>query len=312
MFGTQCVLVTLRSSSLLFFNNRVERKYLMKKMLVLFFAFGLAVTLISSAMAFEVQSQPIDVKTGTTFVSKYLFRGVDTFLDDDPGVQPYATVVVHPPLDLNLSVGFWGSYALSGGHENVDEQDYWFSLDRDILDGYVNVFTGYTYYDFFNADTVGDINEWNMGGTLKRIPIPGTVNLPLFGTVEDLPISVGYYAAYGWGNDDPNSGGINPGWFQSVTAGIDIPIPGTNKIPGQGDDGLALSYKQIFGFYDGYLNFSSGFAYFTQSWGTAISLPFNFTVSPTFNYQVTDQAMFPAAVGGEDEFYFTVDIATAI
>lgn len=255
-------------------------------------------SLSHTAFAFEVGSQAIDLDVGSTFVTKYLFRGIDTF-DDEPGIQPYATLTIHP-FDINISGGFWGAYALTSGRESLDEQDYWFSMDKDF--SIFNAGWGYTYYDFFNASSDGDINEFQFFGSISEIPLPEGTDLPVIG--DKIPVSLGFMAAYAFGNKSEDEGGIDNGWYFEPTVGIEIPIPGSEKLPFQ-EDGLTVTYDNAFGFYDGSIGTGSGFHHWTQSVGTSIALPLNLSLSPALSYQLSNHA----GVNSEDEFYFTLDLS---
>ncbi|PIQ86600.1 MAG: hypothetical protein COV74_04275 [Candidatus Omnitrophica bacterium CG11_big_fil_rev_8_21_14_0_20_45_26] len=257
--------------------------------------------LTSNAPAFEAGDQTIDLDLGNTYVTKYVFRGVDTF-NDQGGMQPYVTLTFHP-FDTNMAFGYWGSFALKSGFEDLDEEDFWFSMDKDF--GIFNFGWGYTYYDFFNNSSDGDINEFQFYGSISEIPLPEGTDLPLVG--NKIPLSLGYKAAYAFGNKSPDKGGIDNGWYQEVNAGIEIPIPGSEKIPYQ-SEGMALSYNHVFGFYDGQLNFNAGFHYWTQSISTSIALPGNVSITPSLNYQVTDGS---SDINPEDEFYFMLDFAVS-
>lgn len=250
------------------------------------------------ASAFEVGGQEISLDVGNTFVTKYVFRGIDTFAGG-PATQPYATIGTSIG-KVNFAGGFWGSYALEGGNEALDEQDYWGSIDVDVFD-WLNVGTTYTYYDFFNASSDGDINEFAFSATLNYIPLPEGTDLPIFG--DKIPVSVGYMGAYDFGNKDVGSGGIDDGWYHQIDLGIEVPIPYSEKLPFQ-EEGLALAYTNTFGFYSGnQIGFEDGLAYWTQTWGVGFSFPFNVAVTPTFAYQVSKSD----TVNPNNEFYFMID-----
>jgi len=279
------------------------RKNHMKKVALSILAIVLGLALVPMGYALEVGAQTIDIDVGTTYVSKYIFRGIDTFANDDGGFQPYATLTVHP-FNMNLSGGFWASYALTRGHEDLDEQDYWASLDMDITD-ILNAGFGYTYYDFFNADSDGDINEFQFFGSLANIPLPGDMEMPILGG-DNIPVSVGYLAAYAYGQSS-NAGGINDGWYHEASFGIEVPIPGTEEIPGQ-EEGITLAYDNIIGWYAGKQLGLSGH-YWTQSLSTSFALPANMSLSPSINYQSTGSS--GVSFNAEDEFYFTLDLSVS-
>jgi len=282
----------------------------MKKLVLAALIVGLMFAGATAGYALELGGQAVDIDVGTTYVSKYIFRGVDTFANDDGGIQPYVTVTVHP-MDTNLAMGFWGSYAGNEGHENLDEQDYWVTLDKDVSD-LVNIGMGYTYYDFFNGGSQGDINEFQWFVGLSNIPYLSE-NIQL---LQDYPISLGYLTAYAFGTRSLSAlkAGIDDGWYHEASLGIEVPLPGTEGIPFQ-EEGLTLAYDHTFGWYAGSQLGLSG-NYWTQSWGIPFALPGNLALTPTLSYQVSangnESSTAPhAPFNTEDEFYFTLDLSTS-
>lgn len=75
----------------------------------------------------EIGEQDLGITVGSTYVTKYIWRGYD-LLDDHGAWQPSIT------LDYRgFYIGVWGSWAVDGGFVDATELDYFIGYERTLF-----------------------------------------------------------------------------------------------------------------------------------------------------------------------------------
>jgi hypothetical protein len=155
------------------------------------------------------QENTLIVTVSDSYVSRYIWRGVDVFSDNDGAHQP-SLDFTFPKLinDINLSFNLWASLSVSAGHENLEEYDYTVSSNRDFWDLF-NLACGWTYYDYPNTAGTADAHEPWFGFTWLK--------LPMISWDTTFKIWLGY-------NFEPRSGGLDSGIYYSYGTDTKIPL----------------------------------------------------------------------------------------
>lgn len=133
-----------------------------KKMLMWVFSAVFAVSLLVTGKKVQAETYlgdylkdmgiEVDISATLDFYDKYVWRGF--LLDDDPVLQPSATLSIGP-----FSGGFWGSWDVNPEDAlNSDEVDGWVAFNFDL--GFISeemamvgFSVGNTWYHFPNGDT---------------------------------------------------------------------------------------------------------------------------------------------------------------
>ncbi len=185
----------------------------MKKSIILASLIGLFIGGIAVA---EEDSQ-YGVTVNTTWVSKYIWRGIDK-LDDKAAIQPSIGI----DLGSGFSATVWGSWAGSskGGGSvstvDADEMDYILTYANSIYEGEAyatNYSVSWVYYDFTDqASKTADAQEIN-----ASIAMP---NLCPYGVIPSYTI-VKMWAAKSRGN----AGNVS-GWIHVLGLDYALTVPG--------------------------------------------------------------------------------------
>ena len=176
----------------------------------------LAVVLVLAGMAGMCQAAEGDVDVDVTWVSKYIWRGIDR-LDDKAAIQPSATY----DLGNGFSAGIKGSIPGASGSStlstvNAEEWDYIVSYSNSVYEGMdckMDYALSWIYYDFPDQPSdAADAQEFNLAMSWPDI-------CP-FGTVPSYTI-VKMWPAEGGGASREMGGFIHV-----VGLGYDFSVPG--------------------------------------------------------------------------------------
>ena len=264
---------------------------------VLFFAAGLV----------QAQEDPLGVTLDATWVSKYLWRGIDR-LDDKGAFQPSVNVDL---LDTGLSVNVWASYPTAvgdmykgggaAGFSRVDATEYQYKIAYSaILDEGEPHATYITaqgiYYDFIDIPSqAADAEEVGVQFTWPNVCPTGDV-------------TPGYYVGRIWparsgkpraGKDDLIAGDY-AGWLHVFSLGYDLTVPGL--LPETPEQTFNLSVATVYndGFAGGTIDHDWSHAVFGAS--TDFELAENFNVTPGIYYQ----SSWEDTVNPEDELWISL------
>lgn len=240
--------------------------------------------------AVEIGSQEVEISAGETFVTRYIWRGQDLYGDNDAAHQPYLDFLLPEfILGADLDINFWGSFALSEGHEDGEEFDYTVSLSRTLLE-VLDTSVGFTYFDFPNSGSTTDVAEPWISLTLNNI-------------IPDFPIEIAanVFAGYDF---QATSGGPEEGWYYSW--GFDTEVPLSKCVLTQEDQALALGIVNWGN--DGVAGLKPSVLYATEfSASTSYSLG-KFSISPGLHYVVNHEDKINS---GDNEFWAGIDISYA-
>lgn len=255
-------------------------------------SFGLAVVLSSTAMAQGDSDRQLGITLDATIASKYMWRGFDV-LDDHAAFQPSADFDLW---QTGLGANVWGSFALSGGFEDLDELDYTLYYSRTLFEeeSYAIDFgMNFIYYDFPNTGSeLADSMEAGISLALPSlIPLGDSFLVPF------------YYGGYLWPYDEDE--GPDEGWYHNFGLACDLPI--TPLISEQEEQAISLSADVSYT--DGYFDVEPGFTHATVSISTTFESK-GFSVTPAVYYQNT----FDEDDGvntDEDEVWTTLSVSYA-
>lgn len=230
---------------------------------------GLAV-FVPGVFALEIGPQEVVVTFTDSYVSRYIWRGQDLYSDNDGAHQP-SVDIAFPKLLLGTDVALnvWGSFPISGGHEDGEELDYTLSFSRDISDLF-NVSAGFTYFDFPNTGQTADVSEPWLSLTLAKLPL--------------LPIDVSLSGFIGY-DLQATSGGPDEGIYFSWGLDTELPLPQIALF----QEGQTLALGVTNWGNDGVADLEPSSLYATE---LAISTSYDlsgFSISPNLHYTISHE-----------------------
>lgn len=256
----------------------------MKKSIILASLVGLLI----GGMAFAAEDGQYGVTVDTTWVSKYIWRGID-ILDDKAAFQPSVSV----DLGSGFSATVWASWAgasQNGGSVSTvdaDEMDYILSYGNSINEGEasaINYSLNWVYYDFTDQPSkAADAQEINASFAMPNI-CPGGV-VPSYTIVRM------------WSAKDGDAGSVG-GWIHVLGLDYGLTVPGfMENNPEQTIDlHWDLTFNDGAGAAAGGVD--SDWSHMTFGASTDIALG-----SGTFRPGVFYQVSMEDTVNNEDEFY---------
>lgn len=165
-------------------------------------------SMVGVGHAVETEYGELGIDVDVTWVSKYLFRGVD-MLDDKAAFQ---TGITFDLFETGLSFGLWSSFAGAStpGHED-EEWRYTLTYANSVFDGEqyeTDYAVSWVYYDFPDATSWDyDMQEFNLALSWPEICPAGMVPSytiaslwPSFGGHENRAVS-GFIHIFGLGYD---------------------------------------------------------------------------------------------------------------
>jgi len=248
------------------------------------------VVLLSTAGLLQAQEDKLGVTLDVTYVSKYIWRGID-ILDDVSAFQPSINVDLG---DTGFSFNVWASYAGSGGltsggtsRVNLTEYDYSLAYNFALFEGesYVtNVTANYIYYDYPDQpSTARDAQEIGVGFAWPNICPAGIVP--------------SYYVGKIWeSKSDSALGGDFGGWVHIFGLGYNLTVAGLT--PDMPEQVISLSAAAVYN--DGFAGATVDHDWSHILFGASTSFdigPGAFT--PGLYYQVSMED----TVNPEDEFW---------
>ena len=259
----------------------------------------IAVILLSTAGLAQAQADKIGVDVDISWVSKYIWRGVD-LLDDKAAFQPSVNFDLY---DTGFSFNLWMSYAGGGGNMNhsttssrVDatEYDYTVAYACTLFEGEsyaANVTANWIYYDFIDTDTkVADKQELGVGFSFPNICPMG--------------ITPSYYVGRIWQAKSNSSqsilGNTIGGWVHVFGLNYDLVTSGI--LPDTAEQVFNLGAAVVYN--DSFVVAESDWSHILWSVSTSIEAgPGTFT--PSINYQTSMED----TVNTEDEFWAGISYA---
>jgi len=133
----------------------------------------------------------VDITITQTYASRYISKAQDCFPDNDAAYYPSVDITFPAlMLDTDISLTALGAFALSSGHEELDEVDYSVSASKDIFEDW-NVSGGYSYFDYPNANKLADGNEVWGALTWKKFPYFPIDTSMILSVVYEFPAASG-------------------------------------------------------------------------------------------------------------------------
>ncbi|UCF15982.1 MAG: hypothetical protein JSW59_00700 [Phycisphaerales bacterium] len=257
-----------------------------------------AVVLFGAVALAQAQEDTLGVTLDTTWVSKYLWYGIDA-LDDKGAFQPSVDVDL---FGSGFSLNVWASYPTSVGTMNkgtptpssrVDatEYDYTVAYSTTFCKGEaheVAVTAHGRYYDFIDQpDVVGDAHEIGVQLALPEVCPPGVVP--------------SYFVGRIWpARSNSALGGNSAGWVHIFGMGYDLELPGLS--PATPEQVVSFSAAAVYndGFARAGVDHDWSHALFGVS--TSFELAENVHLTPAFYYQ----SSWEDSVNPEDEMVFSI------
>jgi hypothetical protein len=247
---------------------------------------GILVMLGMAGMAVAAEGD-LGITFDTTWVSKYIWRGIDK-MDDKASIQPS----VNFDLGNGFSAGVWAAYGCASDTVNATEYDYSLTYSGTACQGEateVAYAASWVYYDFIDEpDTMADAQEINLSVAMPNICPSGVV--PSYTIIKM------------WGSKSSSNASPISGWIHVV--GLDYGIPVAGIFEGNPEQVLDFSWDITY-------NGSAGVAgpagkavdhdwsHMTFGLSTGIELAGAGTVTPGIFFQKS----MDESVNSEDELY---------
>ncbi len=249
--------------------------------------------------AVETEYGELGIDVDVTWVSKYIFRGIDK-LDDKAAFQPSINLDL---FDTGLSFNVWSSFAGSsrgGGKKissTVDAEEWRYALTygNSVFDGEqykTDYAVSWVYYDYPDmASWQGDTQEFNVALSWPELCSAGVV--PSYTVIMSWP-------THG-GSRTPGKGGVGgnrdtAGFIHVFGLGYDLTVPGI--LPDNPEQVLSLSAAAVYN--DGTYGAGIDHDWSHILWGvsTSIELPYG-SLTPAVYYQNSMED----SVNNQDEFW---------
>jgi hypothetical protein len=248
---------------------------------------AILVVLLSMAGLAQAQEDELGITADVTWVSKYLWRGIDR-LDDKAAFQPSVNFDLY---GTGFSAKLWASYPASSKDAgcistvNATEYNYTIAYAYSLFEGEnyaTDICANWIYYDFIDEpDNAQDAQEMGVGFAWPNICPAGFVP--------------SYYVGRIWTSESNSLLGKNyGGWAHIFGLGYDLTVPGI--LPDVPEHVLNLSAAAVYN--DGYAGADNDWSHIV--WGVSTTID----VGPgTFKPAVYYQTSMEDTVNTEDEFW---------
>jgi hypothetical protein len=235
---------------------------------------GILAMLALSGIAVAAEGD-LGITFDTTWVSKYIWRGVD-MLEDKGAIQSSIAI----DLGSGFSAGVWTSYGCGSGTVDLTEYDYILSYGGVIdegLDTQVNYAASWIYYDFIDMpSSIADAQEINLSVSMPNICPLGTV--PSYTIVKM------------WGSEGNSYASPRSGWIHVI--GLDYALTLDGFIGNNPEQVIDLSWDVTYNGSAGVAGFAGtqvdhDWSHMTFGISTGIEIPDAGTITPGIFYQVS-------------------------
>ena len=247
-------------------------------------------SMVGVGHAVETEYGDLGIDVDATWVSKYIFRGIDK-LDDKAAFQPSVNLNL---FDTGLSFNVWASFAGSsrGGGKKIsstvdaEEWRYTLTYGNSVFDGEqykTDYAVSWVYYDYPDmASWDADTQEFNVALSWPELCPMGVV--PSYVIVNSWPSKGGH------ANRD------TAGFIHVFGLGYDLTVPGI--LPDNPEQVLSLSAAAVYN--DGTYGEGIDHDWSHILWGvsTSIELPYG-SLTPAVYYQNSMED----SVNNQDEFW---------
>lgn len=114
---------------------------------------GVLGLMTGTAMCQAWEFSDIGIDVGATYVSRYIWRGFDTYPNNHSAVQPYTDLTFG---DSGFRAQVWWSHANGSGFENAEEFDYTLAYGKTMNEGesaQMDWEIGWTYFNYPDGPT---------------------------------------------------------------------------------------------------------------------------------------------------------------
>ncbi len=256
--------------------------------------------LLSAATVTPAQEGGLGVTADVTWVSKYLWYGVDK-LDDKAAWQPSVNVDL---FGTGFNVGVFASYAGTSKHGgavstvNATEYRYIVGYSQTFFEGQTyqaDATVNWIYYDLIDNPDKGD--RTGTFGDAQQIGL--TVSLPQLCPAGFVP---SYHVAAIWPDESGSRLGTRyNGWVHVFGVGKDVTVPGI--LPETPEQVLHLSGAAVF---------NDGFAGVNKDWSHAlfgVSTDFEIAENVAFTPAVYYQSSWEDTANTEDEWWTSLGVS---
>jgi hypothetical protein len=246
-------------------------------------------SMVGVGHAVETEYGELGIDVDATWVSKYIFRGID-ILDDKAAFQPSINFDL---FDTGFSLNVWSSHAGAGGDTrggtsrvDLEEWDYTLTYAGSAFDGEqykTNYALSWVYYDYPDrASKTADSQEFNLALSLPDI-CPGGV----------VP---SYTIIYNWPAKSRGANRGTEGYIHVFGLGYDLAVEGF--LPDNPEQVLSFIAAAVYN--DGTYGTTIDHDWSHILWGvsTSIDLPYG-SLTPAVYYQTS----MDDSVNTEDEFW---------
>ena len=111
------------------------------------------IVMVVAGLAPAQQVSDIGIDVGATYVSRYIWRGFDSYANNHSAIQPYADFTFG---DSGFRGQVWWSRANGSGFENSEEIDYTLAYGNSVKEGEAHQMdweVGWIYYNFPDGPT---------------------------------------------------------------------------------------------------------------------------------------------------------------
>ncbi len=256
---------------------------------------GLLVMFVGAGISVAADSD-IGVSLDATWVSKYLWRGVDV-LDDKAAFQPSVNFDIG---GSGLSFNVWASYGCASDTVNATEYDYSLIYSNSINEGLASEIVyaaSWVYYDFIDQpSSLADAQEINLSIAMPNICAGGVI--PSYTIIKM------------WAAESNSASSSRSGWIHVVSLDYALPVEGF-ILGNNPEQVIDLSWDMV---YNGSAGVAGTFnadgtvtdsdvdhdwSHMTFGASTAIELPGAGTITPGIYYQVS----MDDSVNTEDEIW---------
>ncbi len=251
-------------------------------------------SMVGVGHAVETEYGDLGIDVDATWVSKYIWRGLDWY-DDKAAFQPSINFDF---FDTGLSLNVWASWpgASTPGYLGYGPDEQWhytLTYANSILDGEqykTNYAIGWRYYNFADmSNKVLDMQEFFAALSWPDICPAGIV--PRYTAIWMWPSKSNNLA-----NQALSALGLGDvtGWIHIFGLGYDLTVPGF--LPDNPEQVLSFSADMVYN--DGVLGVDHDWSHILWGVSTSIELPYG-SLTPAVYYQTS----MDDSVNTEDEFW---------
>jgi uncharacterized protein (TIGR02001 family) len=270
--------------------QRIRKKEVRSKMTKKETVLFVTVALLTTVGLAQAEDSKLGVTVDMTYVSRYIWRGIDTYPNNHSAIQPSIDIDFY---DTGFCMNVWWSMANKSGFENSKEIDYNLYYCNSLFkaESYATEYTiGWIYYSYPNEPK----KVANMQEVYAILSWP---NICPAGLVPS------YTIVSTWPSESKSNIRDYSGWLHIFGLGYDLTVPGFLSVTKE--QILHLSAETVYndGAYGAAIDHDWSHAVFGIS--TSFDLGNNLTFTPGFYYQ----SSWDDSVNTSDEYWTSLSLA---